>query len=114
VKARVRLEKIAEQLVPSTLSSRFDSLSDDEIRATVIKHRCPKADLHGKSSVYLQSRFDTIAESLEESVQKRKEMGSALLSRMDSEQELSPHTARLKMVNNSRNEWKSPLSAVKK
>lgn len=114
VKERVRLEKIAEQLVPTSLSSRFDSLSDDEIRATVIKHRSPKADLRGKSSVYLQSRFDTIAEALEASEVSRREMGSAFLnSRMDA-QEVSPNGARLKMVNNSRNEWQSPLSAVKK
>lgn len=118
VRNRVRLEKIAEQLVPASLATRFDGLSDDEIRATVIKHRCPNADLRGKSSTYLESRFDTIAETLEQSVNKRREMGGALLfgggSRMDASQNLNPQSARLKMIDSSRKEWQSPLSAVKK
>jgi hypothetical protein len=116
VQRRVSLERRAEKLVPSNLASRFDSMSDHEIMATCIKHVRPNADLRGKSDVYLESRFDTIAEDLEKGESIRKEMGSRFHdhNRMDSVQESNPNSARLKSVNNSRNDWQLPLSAVKK
>lgn len=116
VQRRVSLERRAEKLVPKELATRFDSLSDEEIMATVIKHVRPQADLRGKSQIYLESRFDTIAEDMERSETVRREMGSRFheSSRMDSASDVNPHQARLKSVNNSRNEWQSPLSAVKK
>jgi hypothetical protein len=118
VRARVKLERLADKIVPTTISAKFDSMSDDEIRAAVIKHRHPKADLQGKSSVYLQTRFDTIAESFEEGESTRKEMGGALLfgngSRMDSREPVNPSDARRAMIEGTRALWKQPLSASKK
>lgn len=116
VSRRVKLEKRAEKILPPNLVSHFDSLSDHEIMATVIKHVRPQADLRGKSRTYLETRFDTIAEDLERGEAVRREMGSRFLesNHMDSVAEHNPNQARLKMLNSSRNEWQSPLSAVKK
>jgi hypothetical protein len=114
IRTRVKLERQAEKLVPSELVAKFDSMSDDAIRACVIKHRHPKADLGGKSSVYLQSRFDSIVETIAESETSRREMGRAMLGeRMDSEV-ADPAAARRKMIESTKTMWTGPLSANRK
>lgn len=115
VKTRVKLEKTAEKLLPKSVTERFDTMSNDEIRAACIQARHPKADLKGKSTVYIQTRFDSIVESFDEGESTRTEMGSYLMSgaRMDGA-ELNPNAARAKMIAASKAEWQSPLSAVKK
>jgi len=116
IRARVKLERQAEKLVPSEIAAKFDSMSDDAIRTAVIKNRRPKADLVGKSSVYLQSRFDGIVEAEEdEGGAVRREMGKALLGgRMDGKEQLNPDQSRQASIEASRNMWKENLSAVKK
>jgi hypothetical protein len=112
IRRRVKLERTAEKLVPFEVSKRFDSMSDIQIMKAVIKHRAPKADLEGKSAVYVESRFDSIVESEDSSEPVRKQYGSAAL-RTDSKDN-DPAQARLKMVSESRELWKQPLSASKK
>lgn len=121
IRARAKLERQAEKLVPFTVSKRFDSMTDKEILASVIKHRHPKADLEGKSKTYLQSRFDSITESLsEEGTVDRQRAGRELLGlgggRFDSKEtnEADPTQARLKMLSESKELYKQPLSASKK
>lgn len=119
IRARAKLERQAEKLVPFTVSKKFDSMTDKEIMSAVIKYRAPKADLEGKSRHYLQSRFDSIVESLEEEgTRERQNAGKALLgvggSRLDSDSQADPAQSRLKMVQSTRELWKEPLSASKK
>ncbi|CAM6004903.1 unnamed protein product [Sphagnum balticum] len=122
IRARVKLERQAEKLVPYEIAKKFDSMSDDQIRASVIKHKSPKADLEGKSSVYLQSRFDGLLETLEESgAETRRHAGRAMLGlvsengkRIDSvEGEVDPDSARRTMIKASQDLWKSDLSRKK-
>lgn len=121
VRARAKLERQAEKLVPFSVSKRFDSMSDSEILAAVIKTRSPKADLEGKGHVYLQSRFDSIVESLEEEgTNDRQRAGKALLgaggARFDAEEraDSDPEAARRKMISDTREMYKQPLAANKK
>jgi hypothetical protein len=120
IRARAKLERQAEKLVPHGVSKRFDSMSDKEILSAVIKHRAPKADLAEKSKSYLQSRFDSIVESLEEEGTTQRQMaGKALLGigggRMDSTDSVAdPAQARMRMISESRNDYKKSLSASKK
>src|SRR5579875_1982482 len=124
VRARVILERQAEKLVPFEVAKKFDSMSDDQIRKAVIKHHSPKAELDGKSTVYLQSRFDHLCESLEDedgSTSLRAEAGRRMLGirtdsdeREDGAEEVDPNQARLKMIQSSRDFYKSDLSARKK
>lgn len=115
VSKRVKLIRTAEKMVPAELAARFDSLDDESIMATTIKHCSPSTDLHGKSTVYLETRFDLMAEKISEGTALRKEMGSHLLnSRMDTFGDVDLKQARLKAIQNSKNEWQAPLSAVKK
>lgn len=120
-RARGKLERQAEKLVPASISNRFDSMTDKEIYAAVIKFRHPKADLADKSRTYLQSRFDSITETLaEEGTKERQNAGKALLglggSRMDSEEKTTadPAQARAKMLREGREMYKQPLSASRK
>jgi uncharacterized protein len=115
VQKRVKLERTAEALLPAETCAKFDSMSDDEIRSAVIKHRHPNADLAGKSAIYLQTRFDSITESLEESRKVRTGMGSAMM-RADSNDgpAADPKSARMKMIEASRSLHTMPLSANRK
>lgn len=121
VNARVSLERRAEKLVPYSVAKRFDSMTDREIMAAVIKHRSPRANVEGQSRSYLQSRFDSIVEALEEEgTIERQRAGKELLGigggRMDSHDRANadPSQARLKMVSESREMYKEPLSSRKK
>lgn len=115
IRSRVKLERQAEKLVPFEVAKKFDSMSDSEIRETVIKHKHPKADLEGKSDVYLQSRFDSIMEANEElSSESRALAGKKLLGADRMDASLKPGDARLKMVQDSRDLWKSDLAAKRK
>lgn len=121
IRSRAKLERQAEKLVPASVSNRFDSMSDKQILSAVIKYRHPKADLADKSKSYLQSRFDSITESLaEEGTRERQSAGKALLGlgggRFDSQErnDSDPTQARLNMLKDSREMHKAPLSASKK
>lgn len=129
VRARVKLERTAEKLVTVEVANKFDSMSDDEIRSAVIQAKHPKADLAGKSTVYLQTRFDSIVESIEEGgAGARREAGAALLSpgarkwntggrgqaRFDANDVPDPSAARQKAIESSRTAWQEPLSGTKK
>lgn len=119
VRARAKLERQAEKLVPFKVAQKFDSMTDNQIMSEVIKYRHPKADLEGKGRHYLQSRFDSIVESLEEDgTRERQNAGKALLGvggdRMDSETQADPGQARMKMIQGTRAAWQQPLSASKK
>lgn len=116
---RASLERQAEKLVPFEVAKKFDSMSDDEIRASVVKNRHPGAKLDGKSAAYIESRFDSIVESLDEDASEgRKLAGRHMLEigtdRKDSQEECDPNQARLRMVQSGRELYKQPLSANKK
>lgn len=117
IRARVKLERSAEKLVSPEIAKRFDSWSDAQIMAAVVKAKAPRADLEGKSFVYLQTRFDSIVEAeADMSEFTRKEVGRAMLGgfeRKDSFESADPAQARLKMISETRELWKSPLKASK-
>jgi hypothetical protein len=120
IRARAKLERQAAKIVPSSVEKKFDSMSDKEIYAAVIKHGSPNADLEGKSKTYLESRFDSIVEKQAEEGSKkvRTDMGKAALGiggRMDSQEraDADPEGARNKMIANSRTLYQQPLSKSK-
>jgi hypothetical protein len=60
VKARIAMEKIAEKVGVE----KFDDMSDLDLKKAVIKTQSKDANLDGKSEIYIDARFDAIAESL--------------------------------------------------
>lgn len=116
VRRRSRLERQAARFLPEEKVAKFDGLSDSEIRAEVIRHRDPKAHLDGKSDTYLEVRFDSIMENAEIADTSNRAMGEMLLKRRTSRwdgDETDPEAARAKSVEDSRNAWKQPLTAVR-
>ncbi len=65
VKERVKLQKVAESFLDSKVLARIDDMSDLEIKKEVIKARQKNANLDGKTSVYIQARFDALLEDME-------------------------------------------------
>lgn len=124
IRARVKLEKQAESILPPEQCEKFDSMSDDDIRTACIVHSRPGVDMKGKSSVYLESRFDSIVESLEDErgTEFRKDAGRAAMggegggARTDGAdaKESDPEAARAKMIASSREEYKKPVGRQKK
>lgn len=118
IRQRVKLERQAEKFLDAKTVAKFDSMSDDEIRSAVIKTARPNTELSGKSSTYLQVRFDTIVEDAGEGEKIRKEMGSTFLggtnkSRFDVGS-ADPEAKRNEMLESGRTAWQQPLSAVKR
>ena len=65
VKERVKLQKVAESFLDSKVLARIDDMSDLEIKKEVIKARQKNANLDGKTSIYIQARFDALLEDME-------------------------------------------------
>lgn len=112
VKARRAIEKIAERVLPASEHAKMDSLSDLDLKTQVVKTHSPEAVLEGKSVAYVDARFDHVAETLGASDRKAEALGAAALSteRNDGADDVS---ARKKMLEESANAWKQPLSANK-
>ena len=64
VKARVRLEKLAERYLDKTSVSRMDSMSELDIKKKIILAVQKNAQLDGKSETYINARFDSVLEEL--------------------------------------------------
>ena len=64
VKNRVKLEKLSERYLDKNSLARLDSMSDIEIKKSLIKNMQPNANLEGKSDTYINARFDSVCEDL--------------------------------------------------
>ena len=60
VKERVKLQKIAESVLDAKTLARVDEMPDLEVKKEIIKARQKQANLDGKSSLYIQARFDAL------------------------------------------------------
>lgn len=82
VQERVALEKVAAHVLKKD-SSEFASISDVDLKKQVITAKS-KADLTGKSDVYIAARFDSIAEEATEEIKNVETVQKAFESRFDS------------------------------
>lgn len=64
VKERLRIERVAQRVLPRETVAKLDSMDDAAIKAAVIVAEHPKTDLKGKSAEYVSARFDHIADGL--------------------------------------------------
>lgn len=110
VKTRILVEKIGALLIKD--ASKMDSMTDLEIKKAVITTESSTVNLDGKSEDYVNARFDHIVESLGEKMNSK--MGQQLnQSREDAAKSGVKDTAeeaRNKMIKNSQEAWKQPLS----
>ncbi len=62
VKARLELERVAGKVLKA--DTKISEMSDADIKKAVIMEKHPAAKLDGQSDVYIQARFDTVAEQV--------------------------------------------------
>jgi hypothetical protein len=79
VQARVALERSAGAVLGK--KAKLDSLTDEEVRAAVLKKLCPDLKLDGKSEVYVQARFDAALEAFHEDAEDEEDGGLAEVRR---------------------------------
>jgi hypothetical protein len=113
-KARMSLEKIAAHVLPQEQIEKMDSMSDVEIKKAIIQADSPTAILDGKSEIYLETRFDSVAEKIRARSDFNTNFGKAVVKN-DSRNEAAPDSdeKRKQMRKDSEDEWKKPLSATK-
>ncbi len=114
VKERMKVEKVAGAVLKDA-SIKIDSMTDLEIKKAVIAAEAKGSNLEGKSTDYVNARFDHILEGLVE--KKAITLGVAI---QEARQDAAAKTvegsveARNKMITTSQDAWKQPLSGVKK
>lgn len=114
VKSRINLEKVASHALPKEKLEKLDSMSDVEIKKSVIQADSPTAQLDGKSDVYIETRFDAIAEKVRARADFNSGIGRAIVANDARKDEKEPDAsdARAKMRKDSEDEWKKPLASA--
>jgi hypothetical protein len=103
VKQRVRLQKLSERYLDKETLSRFDSLSDLDIKKKIILGIQKNAQLDGRSAAYINARFDSVMEDLP------REKVIATPSRMDEnsiKDQADAKEARLAMIQRQKEAYK--------
>jgi len=114
-KARMGLEKVASHILPKEQVEKLDSMNDADIKRAVIMVDSPTAQLDGKSDIYIDTRFDSVAEKVRARADFNSNFGKALAVhdiRKD-EAQPDPVAARRKSREADEREWQKPLSATK-
>ena len=108
---RRKVEDLAKKVLPA--DTKFDELTDIELKKAVVKATCPETKLDDKSEVYVEARFDHICEThkdgndqLAEALRKQNS------SRMDGASAGSSEEARKKSMKHDSEAWKKPINGV--
>jgi hypothetical protein len=109
VKARRGLERSAAKALPD--DTKFDDMTDSQIKLAVIAAVSPEAKMDGKSEAYIDARFDAaieVAESRTDSTDDlRKAAGDAKRSDAGADR---ADAARDNMIKRNSEAWKQPLN----
>lgn len=65
VKARLELERVAGKVLNEDAAAKIGDMTDADIKNAVIMAKNPNANLDGKSAEYVQARFDSVVEQLD-------------------------------------------------
>lgn len=110
-KARVRVLKVAERVLPSEQIAKLDSLDDKQIMIEVIKAESKTTNLDGKSDAYIEGRFDVIVERLDSDGRQTESLGAKIHeTRADGAQD-TVEAARQRQREWSMNAWKEKPQA---
>jgi len=112
-KERIKLIAVAAQRLPAEKLQKLDDMSDLEIKKEVILADSPKAELEGKSEIYLAARFDSIAETMDNVSGILAITGKTISENRDSGVKNDSEEARKRSREKSQNLWQEPLSVNK-
>lgn len=108
--ARTNLIETAKEVLDE--ETKLDEMSDSEIRKAVVAKKCPALKLDEKTDVYVEARFDHIAESLKtERKDGNKDLKEALGSKAGKadEDDNDAEKARQKSMKSDSEAWQSPI-----
>lgn len=116
VKTRNQIETVARKVLPA--DTKFDDMSNAEMKKAVVAKQCPDVKLDEKSEAYIEARFDHVAETVSKETTGN---GNALTdaakrlaqSRNDGAGQETPADIRAKSMKADSEAWKQPLSANK-
>lgn len=110
VQVRSKLVATAQKVLAK--DTKFDEMTDRQVKEAVILAVSPKAELKDKSDEYVAARFDSAVESLDDT--KITQIGVVKADGGKNEGEPNAEEARQKAMERSKSAWKEPLSATKK
>jgi uncharacterized protein len=104
VKERVKLVSTAKQVLDSEMFEKLDDMTDLDIKKSVVKARCPNANLDKASDIYVQARYDALIEELPV----QKETTNKIIQKLGNTDSVnySADDARLKMIESHKNGYK--------
>lgn len=104
VKERIELEKKATPFVKK--ETKLDGMTNVEVMKAALTGKYPSINLDGKSDVYIESRFDSMLESLSEDDKQKAQLGQSLLDAADSKTEDKVADAKKRQTEATLNGWK--------
>ena len=107
VKARLAILSVAERMLPS--NTKFDEMSDIELKRAVIKADSPESALEGKSGEYVSARFDHIEERFGKTYKTRLDMGGAIISARKDSGVPDSEAARKRMMEENKDAYKKTV-----
>lgn len=109
VKARRRLDKVAQKVMKPEDFAKTDSMDAGALKKAIIQAEFPEAKLDGQSDAYLDGRFEHIAEGVEKSEKTNAKTGADLSKKRkeDGDREQSDaDKAREKSMKEDRERWR--------
>jgi hypothetical protein len=103
IQTRVKLEKVAAVVLKKD-SAEIEKMSDMDIKKAVIGAKS-SVDLKDKSEAYVEARYDSIVEDINEEIKGQEELSKAFESRFDS-RKTDSQSARERQKERTLNGWK--------
>lgn len=116
VKARVQLEKVANDVLDEKALEKMDALNDLDLKKEIIKASRPTLNLDGKSEDYINASFDLVREDASDTEESHRDLGQKLSAgarkdAQESEDDVpDADAARKKFIKDSEEMWKKSAS----
>ncbi len=107
VKERIILEKSASAFLDKKTVQNIDSMTDIEIKKSVIKSKFPQANLDGQSEIYINGRYDSVIESAGSTSMKKDSFSEAASKADSASSQVSVEDARKALQDKTLNSYKN-------
>ena len=112
VQNRLKIEKVARKTLSEEEAAKIDDMDDAEIKIAVLKADSEKFDPEGKSEVYIDARFDIVADrALATNEDEYRGLGKQFITKTKEKAELTGlEKAKADAHKRGLEAWKQPLS----
>lgn len=112
VKALVKARKQLEVVADSMGVENYEDMEDQDLKKAVIKADSSEANLEGKSDVYINARFDMVAEKMDGAEKKATDLGKEL--NKEAKPEVDSASARERAMERAKKLSQEPLAVENK